>query len=149
MSNQRSIELFIVDIFIAIQKIKQYTKEIQSADDFLHNELHWDATMRNLEIIGEATNNLLKDKNFTKLSPKYFRQVVNFRNMISHGYFGISQEEVWGIVTEKLNPLESDLKKVVINNFFLEEAIDEELPKQAIQEIQIYLQNLKRALNAR
>ncbi|MDF1882384.1 DUF86 domain-containing protein [Sulfurimonas sp. SAG-AH-194-C21] len=144
MSSERSIELFIIDIFIAIEKIKQYTKNIQSADDFLHDELRWDATMRNLEIIGEATNNLLKDEEFTKLSPKYFRQVVNFRNMISHGYFGISQEEVWDIVTEKLSTLEFDLKKVVLNNFNLEEAINEELPKQAIQEIQTYLQQLKR-----
>ena len=69
--------------------------------------------------------------------------------MIAHGYFGISQEEVWNIVTEKLTTLESDLKKVIENDFCLEEAIDEELPKQVNPEIQIYLQNLKRELNAR
>ena len=132
MPNKRSVELFIVDIFVAIQKIKHYTQMIENADDFLADQLRWDACIRNLEIIGEATNNLLKDEIFNSYSPKYFRQVVNFRNMISHAYFGISQEEVWNVVTEKIDILEVDLKRVSLENFILDEALEEEISKQTI-----------------
>ena len=84
---QRDIELFIVDIFVSIQKIKTYTKEFKNSQDFAHSGLHWDASIRQLEIIGEALNKLLKNDNFNLLAPSYFRKVVNFRNIIIHGYF--------------------------------------------------------------
>lgn len=143
MSKKRDLELFIVDIFISIEKIKSYTQNFNSGDDLIHNDINWDATLRNLEIIGEALNNLLQDESFTSLSPKYFRKVVNFRNLVSHGYFGISEEEVWNIVTEKLNLLEKDMKHIAHKNFNLSTAIDQELPKQANSDIVHYLTNLK------
>ena len=145
MPDKRSVELFIVDIFVAIQKIKHYTQMIENADDFLADHLRWDACIRNLEIIGEASNNLLKDEIFNSYSPKYFRQVVNFRNMISHAYFGISHEEVWDVVTEKIDILETDLKKIALEKFVLDEAIEQEIPKQTIIELKNYLIKLKRA----
>ena len=61
MSNRKS-SFYIVDIFIATNKISRYTNKFDNADDFLNSEMQWDATIRELEIIGEATNNLLKLK---------------------------------------------------------------------------------------
>ncbi len=147
MSSKRDLELFIVDVFICIQKIKSYTKKFTCGDDLLYNELNWDATLRNLEIIGEALNNLLQDEKFATLSPMYFRKVVNFRNLVSHGYFGISQDEVWNVVTQKLSLLEEDMKQIINNNFNLSTAIEQELPKQSNSEIAKYLKNLKKKNN--
>jgi uncharacterized protein with HEPN domain len=144
MSKKRSLELFIVDIFIAIQKIQHYTHSFDSADTLLHSEIHWDATIRQLEIIGEALNNLLKDTTFQTLSPSYFRKIVNFRNVINHGYFGIVHEEVWDIVTDKLLLLEKDLLHTIEGKYILDEAIDTEIQKQHNDEIISYLQNLKK-----
>ena len=149
MSNKRDLELFIVDVFVSIKKIKSYTKNFTCGDDLLHSELNWDATLRNLEIIGEALNNLLEDEKFVSLSPTYFRKVVNFRNLVSPGYFGISQEEVWNVVTEKLNLLEKDMKQTIDKNFNLSTAIEQEIPKQANSEIVEYLKNLKKENGAR
>jgi len=128
-SAERSLELFLVDTLIAIEKVKNYTKEFTSADDLKYDELHWDATIRELEIIGEALNNLLKDTEFTSVSPDYFRKIVNFRNAIAHGYFGIVEEEVWDIITEKLDILKNDLLNVIKNNFDITEAIQSEVYK--------------------
>lgn len=94
---QRDIELFIIDICVAIQKIKLYTKDFCDEEELRFSSLHWDATIRELEIIGEALNTLLDDEYFTSLSPAYFRKVVNFRNAIAHGYFGIDISEVWNV----------------------------------------------------
>jgi len=105
----RDIELFVVDIFVAIEKIKDYIKLFDSPDGLWMDSLRWDATLRELEIVGESLNALLKSKTFSKKSPKYFRKVVNFRNSIIHEYFGIDSEEVWDIVTNKLDVLKLDL----------------------------------------
>ena len=120
---QRDIELFIVDVLVAIQKIKEYIKPFDNPNDFQYSSLHWDASIRQLEIIGEALNRLLENENFNSLSPKYFRKIVNFRNAIVHGYFGIDLEEVWNIITQKLDILEIDLLQIVEKNIDLTEAI--------------------------
>jgi len=105
----RDITLYIVDILIAIDKIKRYTKKFNNADDFLCNELEWDATIRELQVIGDATNIILK----YGLIDNTFKRIVNFRNQIVHGYFGIDADIVWEIVTEKLQVFTDELTKVV------------------------------------
>lgn len=120
---QRDLELFIVDIFIAIQKIKEYVKNFDNEEDFRHSSLHWDATIRQLEVIGEALNNLLDDDDFSVLSPDYFRKIVNFRNTIVHGYFGIDVDEVWNVICDKLDILNNDLHNLVKTKINLSTAI--------------------------
>lgn len=109
----RAIELFIVDIFVAARKVEEYTRIFHDASSLRHDSLHWDATIRQLEVIGEALNNLLDDEKFQGLAPGYFRKVVNFRNAIAHGYFGIDEEEVWNVVDQHLETLQTDLTKIV------------------------------------
>jgi len=128
MSNKkRDIKLFIVDIFISIQKIKEYTDSFNNPNDLLHSSLHWDATIRQLEIIGEALNKLLEDEKFSALAPEYFRKIVNFRNNIVHGYFGIDLDEVWNVITLHLDILQSDIQNIIKNNIDITDAIDSEI----------------------
>ena len=89
--------------------------------------MHWDATIRQLEVIGEALNKLLEDESFSALSPKYFRKIVNFRNVIAHGYFGIDLDEVWNVLAEKLDILNIDLRDIVKENIDLSIAIESEI----------------------
>jgi uncharacterized protein with HEPN domain len=122
-NKKRDIELFIVDIFVAIEKIREYTQPFNNPSDFQNSSLHWDASIRQLEIMGVALNKLLEDDKFSSLAPSYFRKVVNFRNSIVHEYFGIDLEEVWNIITEKLGILKVDLTLIVKKNINLEDAI--------------------------
>ena len=55
----REIEFYIVDILIAIDKIKRYTAQFSCANELLSSEIYWDGVIRELEIIGEATKHLL------------------------------------------------------------------------------------------
>ena len=129
MSNKknRDLTLFVVDIFVAIEKIKEYIEPFDDEESLRHSSLHWDATIRQLEIIGEALNTLLADNLFEEKSPSYFRKIVNFRNAIVHGYFGIDTDEVWNVVNEKLKILYFDLLSLAKDNFSLEEALDSEI----------------------
>jgi uncharacterized protein with HEPN domain len=141
MSEKRSLELFLVDTPIAIKKVQNYTKNFTDVDALLHDELHWDATIRQFEIMGEALNNLLKEEDFTKHSPQYFRKIVNFRNSIAHGYFGIVKEEVWDIIQTKLDTLDKDIQTIIKQNFDISLALEQETPKH--QSLTDYLTKLK------
>lgn len=107
----RGSELYILDIFIAIDKIKRYTTRFQCGSDLLQDELSWDATIRELEVIGEATKTLLQNG---VLDDKRYRRIVDFRNQINHGYFGIDEDVVWDVVTNKISEYEKDLSQVTI-----------------------------------
>lgn len=99
--SKRVPELFLFDIIVAILKIKEISQNFNSGQDLKSSFIHWDAVIRELEIIGEATNKLIKSGIFnTKM-----RKIVDFRNMIIHEYFGIDEDIVWNVVQEHLDEL--------------------------------------------
>lgn len=105
----RNIELFIFDIYVAIQKIKKVSSQFDNVQDLLHDFISWDSVIREFEIIGEACKYLLRDE----LIEKNYRRIVDFRNQISHEYFGIDQDIVWGIIHQKLEPFENDIVELI------------------------------------
>jgi len=120
----RDIELFIFDIYVAIQKIKKVSSAFDNVEDLLHNFTSWDSVIREFEIIGEASKYLLRDS----LLEKQYQEIVDFRNQITHEYFGIDQDIVWIIIHNDLVPfekiiielisnLEADLKQELIDSF--------------------------------
>ena len=120
--SKRDAEFYFVDIFIAIYKIELYTSKFTNGKELLDSMLEWDATMRELEIIGEATNSLIK---LEVLENNKYRKIVDLRNLIIHGYFGIDEDEVWSVVTDKLTPFCEELKSIINEkNIFIKEAIN-------------------------
>lgn len=81
----RESELFLFDIYVAIMKIKKVAGEFKNVEDLAHDFRSWDSVIREFEIIGEAINHLLK-RNIVDIQ---YRRIVDFRNQITHGYFGI------------------------------------------------------------
>ncbi len=126
-SVDRNIELFIFDIYVAIQKIKKVSSEFDNVQDLLHNFTSWDSVIREFEIIGEASKYLLRDE----LIESNYRRIVDFRNQISHEYFGIDQEIVWGIIQQKLEPFENDIFELISN---IEPNLQQELIESFIED---------------
>ena len=110
--SKRVSEFFIVDILIAIEKVKRYTVEFTSSQEFLHDEKSFDATMRELEIIGEATKHLIRGN----LLDAEWQIVVDFRNVIAHEYFGIDSDEIWEVITVYLATFETEVVKLFDNS---------------------------------
>lgn len=53
-------------------------------------------------IIGEALSQLLKaEPNLESRIPDA-RQIINFRNILVHGYYAIERDTVWGILEKDL-----------------------------------------------
>ena len=118
--SKRKAEFYLVDIFIASFKIDGYVSKFSNSDDFLHEDLYWDATIRELQIIGEATNQLIK----LEVLDNSYRDIVDFRNSIVHGYFGVDASMVWGIVKDDLKDYLESLNQVIKEkNINLAEAI--------------------------
>ena len=96
--SKRHPELFAVDILVAIDKIERYSEDFVDAQEFYHDEKSFDATMRELQIIGEAAKHLIN----ASILDSSHRIIVDFRNLIVHEYFGVDAEEIWEIVREEL-----------------------------------------------
>ena len=69
-------ELFLLDIVVAIYKINETIKGFNSANDLKHHYMAWDSVIREFEIIGEATKNLIN----SELLDNSKREIVDFRN---------------------------------------------------------------------
>jgi uncharacterized protein with HEPN domain len=83
-------------------------------NDFINDDLHFDAVMRNLEIIGEAAKHISTE--IQQKTPQVkWRKIADFRNLIAHQYFGISNEIVWDIVTNEIPTLLSQIKTILPN----------------------------------
>jgi len=101
----RVVEMFIFDIYVATLKIKDTSNKFTNVQDLLYDYTKWDSVIREFEIIGEASKHLLK----SNLIHKDYQKIVNFRNQITHEYFGIDQDVVWLIIYTKLDALEQTI----------------------------------------
>ena len=70
-------------------------------EQFKNNDLVFDAVLRNLEIIGEASKHVPSEvqEEYTQLE---WRKISGFRDIVAHEYFGVTDEIVWDIVENKI-----------------------------------------------
>jgi uncharacterized protein with HEPN domain len=106
-------EFFLIDIFIAIGKIKRFTKHCKTIEDFVNDELIFSATLRELEIIGEAMKHVLNYQKFQDLINPEWKLIVDFRNVLTHEYFGIDFDIAFDVVFHDIDILESELLALV------------------------------------
>jgi len=109
---KRLPEFFVIDILVSIETIQRYMKKVRNEIEFVTDEAVFKIVTRELEIIGEATGQLLKAAAIAKLVRPEWRRVVNFRNVISHEYFGLDYEEIYMIVTEKLPQFDKEVREL-------------------------------------
>jgi len=69
------------------------------------------AIERNIEIIGEAMNRILKKDDTIIITNS--RKLVDVRNRIIHGYDSVSDDVIWGIVIRHLPILKTEIEKLL------------------------------------
>jgi uncharacterized protein with HEPN domain len=105
-------EIYLKHILDAIKQIKLYRRDIKNEDDFFEDRKTQDAVVRNLEIIGEAASKLPASFR-AKHKEIQWRNIIDTRNLLIHGYFGVSYSAVWSIVENHIPLLEKQIKKVL------------------------------------
>ena len=107
----RRVYTYLFDILNSINEINEYIEDNRTYDYYCNSRILQRAIERNLEIIGEAMNRILKiDKNIPIQKTK---EIIDTRNKISHGYDNVNHTIIWGIVIKHLPILKSEVEKLL------------------------------------
>ena len=69
---------------------------------FVQDRRTYDATVRNLEILGEAAKGIPEGIR-THHPHVPWREISGLRDVLSHAYFGIDEDVLWDIVSNKIS----------------------------------------------
>ena len=101
--SKRNERLYFTDILESICAIEAYTKNL-TVEEFARDRKTHNATIREFEIIGEAVRHL-SDQTIKKYPDVEWRDIIDFRNLFIHEYFGVDLEMVWNIIIDDLSSL--------------------------------------------
>ena len=103
--------IYLRHILEAIESIEEYLKGF-NYESFSKDKKTIDAVVRELEIIGEASNNLSEE--FRKDNSQIpFRDIIDMRNVLTHEYFGVNTKIVWDTCKIDLPSLKEVIKNVL------------------------------------
>ena len=106
---KRDINLFLEDI---IEQIELIENSVKTKNKLLEDRDIKDATVRRLEIIGEAVKNI--PDSFRKKYPEVeWKDMAGTRDQISHAYFDVDLQIVWEIIEENLPVLKKQIKGIL------------------------------------
>ena len=104
----REWRFYISDMIDFAEKVLIYTHEMEQSG-FEQGGLNYDATLRNLELIGEAATHIPEHvRQFA--SHIDWRRIVATRNRLIHGYLGIDNDTLWSIIQTDVPPLLRNLR---------------------------------------
>ncbi len=105
---------YLEHILTAIERIFNYLEDVDELK-FLNSTLVQDAVIRNLEIIGEASNKI--KLGYPDIQDEYPHIPLSFayqmRNVIAHGYFKVDYEIVWKTIHGNLPEFYENIKAVL------------------------------------
>jgi uncharacterized protein with HEPN domain len=94
------IQKYLFDIQSSIDSINDYLGGKRDFNHYQNNKLLRRGIERELEIIGEAANRILKMDSNIKIENA--RKIVDLRNWVIHGYDKIDDVIIWGIISKQL-----------------------------------------------
>jgi uncharacterized protein with HEPN domain len=111
---QHDLNTYLYDIVACCHNIKQFIKN-KDYIDYTKEILIKSAVERQFEIIGEALKRISQEypETFKKITDA--RRMVDFRNVISHGYDIISDQTVWNIIQDNLDKLLNECQELMRN----------------------------------
>ena len=100
------------DILTAIEEIDSFFGiEPKLFNEFSENICLRRAVERNIEVIGEAMNRILKSGADVQITNS--RKIVDARNYIIHGYDSLSVDILWSIVINHLPKLKAEVTELL------------------------------------
>ena len=107
----REWRFYVEDMLAFCDKALAYTRGLDRST-FAVDPMRYDASLRNLELIGEAATHV--PENVRNAAPDIpWRLVVAVRNRLIHGYLGIDDDTLWSIVSDDLVPLRGALERLL------------------------------------
>ena len=107
------IKSWLFDILKAVEEIESFFPEQKIFVDYQKDIRTKRAVERNLEIIGEAMNRILKEDISVEITSS--RKIVGVRNRIIHGYDSVSDDVIWGIIIKHLPVLKTEVEALLVS----------------------------------
>jgi uncharacterized protein with HEPN domain len=103
----------IEDIRISIREINDFC-DGKEFSDFVSAPLLQRAIEREMEIIGEVLNRLIRidEEKLEEVIPEY-RSIVGLRNIIAHGYDVVDPMVVWDVVINHIPVLSEQIERYI------------------------------------
>lgn len=99
----RAWRFYLDDMIAFAQKVVAYSKGFDQAG-FVASGLNYDATIRNLELIGESATHIHEPVRMA--NPQIpWRLIIATRNRLIHGYLGIDNDTLWSIIQRDIPAL--------------------------------------------
>jgi uncharacterized protein with HEPN domain len=102
---------FLLDIVELIETIDRHRPD--SEREFVNEEVLFTAVVHWIQTIGEAANALS-----TNLREQHhevpWRQVVDMRNLLAHGYRYVDPAIVWQVVARDLPNLDAQIRRILL-----------------------------------
>jgi len=109
--SEREWRFYIKDMIRFAQNVLTYTDGL-GQNGFVTSALNYDATLRNLELIGEAATHI--PENIRNANPAIpWRMIIATRNRLVHGYLGIDDDTLWSIIQDDVPELLSALRQLL------------------------------------
>jgi len=107
----REWRFYVNDMIEFGEKVLSYTEGMDQ-DAFIADGLTYDATLRNLELIGEAATHIPSE--VREAYPEIpWRAIVGARNRLAHAYLGIRDDVIWTIIQDAVPKLLPALRKLL------------------------------------
>jgi uncharacterized protein with HEPN domain len=104
---ERDWRMYVDDMISFAEKVLAYTEGFERSQ-LEASGLTYDATVRNLELIGEAATHI--PASVRESVPHIpWREIISMRNRLIHGYLGIDNDTLWSVIREDIPPLLDDL----------------------------------------
>ena len=109
--HRRAWRLYVHDMIEFCERVLNYTEGHDQAA-FVSDSLRYDATIRNLELIGEAATHVPQSVR-DRFPDVPWRAIVGLRNRLIHGYGGIDNDIIWTLVQDAVPKLLSALRDLL------------------------------------
>ena len=109
--SERDSRVYLTDILDSSSAIQEFIKGL-SFEEFCKDRKTYSAVIREFEIIGEAVGKL-SDELKLKHPDIEWQDIKDFRNLLTHEYFGVDLEIVWKVVQDDLPALMDAVKEIL------------------------------------
>jgi len=107
----RDIRKICFDILQAVEELEEFTLD-KSLANYQKDRMLKMAVERELEIIGEALKRMKSGFEDVFVRIRDGRKIIDFRNILAHGYDAISDEVVWSIIENNLSILKKEMQDI-------------------------------------
>lgn len=102
----------LADIVQAILSIDEHLEGKRNFSEYKASKTKRRAVERELEIIGEAVNKLLKVNPDVEIS--FARMIVDLRNKVIHAYDNVNDIVIWNVVVNHLPVLQAEVEQLLL-----------------------------------